>query len=130
MSILGTKTEEKSVKAGSDLDGKNKASAKVASSDASVKIPTVIIMPRISEKAGRLAQENKYVFKVKRETNKVEVKKAVENAYKVKVTQVNIVNNNGKSRNFGQRTGTTSAFKKAIVTLKKGDKIEGLMDVV
>lgn len=112
MSILGTKTEEK------------------AATVPSVLVPTVLIMPRISEKAGRLAKENKYIFKVKPETNKVEVKKAVEKAYKVKVTQVNIVNNSGKSRNFGQRSGRTSAFKKAIVTLKKGDKIEGLMDVV
>lgn len=94
------------------------------------RIPTVLVQPRISEKAGHLASLNKYVFKVLPTTNKVEVKKAVESFYKVRVTQVNIVTNKGKSRNFGRTSGRTSAFKKAIVTLKAGDKIEGLTDVV
>lgn len=95
-----------------------------------VKIPTVLVQPRISEKAGHLAAINKYVFKVKREANKVEVKKAVEAAYKVRVVQVNMINNLGKKRTFGRATGTTSGFKKAIVTLRKGDSIQGLTDVV
>ena len=73
---------------------------------------------------------NKYTFKVLKATNKVEVKKAVESFYKVKVIQVNMVNNQGKARTFGRTSGRTQAFKKAIVTLKKGDKIEGLTDVV
>ena len=96
----------------------------------SIKIPTALIQPRISEKAGKLAQMNKYVFKVKLDTNKVEVKKAVETAYKVKVLQVNMIVNQGKTRNFGRTSGKTSGFKKAIVTLRKGDKIKGLTDVV
>jgi len=95
-----------------------------------LKIPTILIQPRISEKAGALAQLNKYVFLVAKGANKVEVKKAVEAAYKVKVIQVNVVNNHGKKRNFGRTKGVTADFKKAIVTLKKGDKIEGLTDVV
>ena len=94
------------------------------------KIPQVLVQPRISEKAGHLAKLNKYVFMVKPAANKVEVKKAVENFYKVHVTQVNMVRNQGKVRNFGNRSGKTSGFKKAIVTLRKGDKIEGLTDVV
>ncbi len=94
------------------------------------RIPTVLVQPRVSEKAGQLAQINKYVFKVKGAANKVEVKKAVEAAYKVKVTQVNMITNMGKTRNFGNRSGRTQAFKKAIVTLKKGDSIQGLTDVV
>jgi len=95
-----------------------------------VKIPTNLIQPRISEKSGHLVKLNKYVFKITNGTNKVEVKKAVESAYKVHVTQVNIVNNQGKSRTFGRTSGRTQAFKKAIVTLRPGDKIEGLTDVV
>lgn len=94
------------------------------------KIPTVLIQPRISEKAGAMARIGKYVFKVRTGANKVEVKKAVEAAYKVHVTQVNIVTNQGKNRNFGNISGRTSDFKKAIVTLKQGEKIEGLTDVV
>ena len=95
-----------------------------------VRIPSILIQPRISEKAGAMAQMNKYVFLVATGTNKVEVKKAVEAAYKVKVIQVNVVNNKGKSRNFGRTKGTTSDFKKAIVTLKKGDKIEGITETI
>ena len=95
-----------------------------------VKIPSVLVQPRISEKAGAMARMNKYVFKVGRGANKVEVKKAVELFYKVKVLQVNIVNNQGKLRNFGRTKGRTQGFKKAIVTLRKGDKIEGLTDGV
>ncbi len=94
------------------------------------KVPTVLIQPRISEKSGKLAAMNKYVFVVRQNANKVEVKKAVESTYKVHVTQVNVVNNSGKAGNFGRTAGRRSGFKKAIVTLKTGDKIEGLIDVV
>ncbi len=94
------------------------------------KVPSVLVQPRISEKAGHLVKLNKYVFKVKGNANKVEVKKAVEQTYKVKVTQVNIIRNLGKTKNFGNRSGITSGFKKAIVTLRKGDSIQGLTDVV
>ena len=117
MAIFGSTTEEKKEQSETKA---NKTAA----------VPTVLVMPRISEKAGRLAQSNKYVFKVKNSANKVEVKKAIESTYKVTVTQVNIVNNKGKTRNFGRTVGKTSAIKKAIVTLKLGDKIDGLMDVV
>ncbi len=95
-----------------------------------IKIPTILIQPRISEKAGSLAQMNKYVFLVAKAANKVEVKKAVEAVYKVKVTQVNVINNYGKKRNYGQTKGVTSDFKKAIVTLKAGDKIEGITETI
>ena len=123
MAIFGTKTEEQK-------EEKTEQAAPAASSATMVKVPSILIMPRVSEKAGHLAGISKYVFKVKKDANKVEVKKAVEAAYKVKVIQVNIINNKGKGRNFGQISGKTSGFKKAIVTLKTGDKIEGLTDVV
>lgn len=95
-----------------------------------VRIPTVLVQPRLSEKSSKLAGLNKYVFKVLLGANKIEVKKAVEAAYKVRVTQVNMIRNQGKNRTFGKTSGRTSDFKKAIVTLKQGDKIEGLTDVV
>src|SRR5947209_7737948 len=79
----------------------------------------VLIQPRISEKAAKMAQAGKYVFKVASSANKIQVKKAVEQSFKVKVLQVNIVNNKGKNRTFGKTAGTTSKFKKAIVTLKE-----------
>ena len=102
----------------------------VEGSAPAIRVPTALIQPRISEKAGKMVSMNKYTFKVLKATNKVEVKKAVESFYKVKVIQVNMVNNQGKARTFGRTSGRTQAFKKAIVTLKKGDKIEGLTDVV
>lgn len=83
-----------------------------------------IIQPRISEKAAGLAKMGKYVFLVNNKANKVEVKKAVEKNYKVNVTQVNIVNNKAKAVTFGRFTGKRSPFKKAIVSLKKGQSIE------
>ena len=95
-----------------------------------IKAPVVLIQPRVSEKAGHLASQNKYVFKVKTSANKIEVKKAIEGSYKVKVVQVNIVRNQGKNRTYGRASGRTSDFKKAIVTLKKGDTIEGLTETV
>lgn len=83
-----------------------------------------LVQPRISEKASRLATMGKYVFNVKRKANKIEVKKAIESHYKVKVIQVNMINTEGKSRTYGKASGRMSDFKKAIVTLRKGDKIE------
>lgn len=93
-------------------------------------LPLLLVQPRISEKAGALAKINKYVFVVKKKANKVEVKKAVESKYKVRVLRMNMLNTQGKTKTFGRTIGRTSGFKKAIVTLKKGDKIEGLTDVV
>lgn len=89
-------------------------------------LPLNLIQPRISEKAGALGRLNKYVFVVKSKTNKVEVKKAVESKYQVKVVRVNIVNTKGKIKRLGQIAGKTSGFKKAIVTLKKGESIKGM----
>ncbi len=120
MAIFSNKTEDK----------KAEVSAGTPQAGANIRIPSVLIQPRISEKAGHLTSLNKYVFKVKTGANKIEVKKAVESFYKVKVLQVNMVRNQGKNRNFGRTSGRTSDFKKAIITLKKGDKIEGLTDVI
>jgi large subunit ribosomal protein L23 len=126
MAIFSKKPEARDDKVQYKTDEKSATAGNVPT----IKIPTILIQPRISEKSGKMAQMNKYVFLIAKAANKVEVKKAVEAAYKVKVTQVNVVNNHGKKRNFGRTKGTTSDFKKAIVTLKQGDKIEGLTDVV
>ncbi len=84
----------------------------------------ILIKPRISEKAGQLQTQNKYVFEVSKKANKISVKHAVEKQYSVKVEMVNIVNTEGKSRTYGRTSGKMSDFKKAIVTLKEGQKIE------
>lgn len=88
-----------------------------------------LISPRVSEKSSRLLKQNQYVFVVGKKANKVEVKKAVEAFYKVKVLRVNMISVQGKDKMFGRTPGRTSDFKKAIVTLKQGDSIKGLTDV-
>lgn len=88
----------------------------------------MLILPRLSEKANALVGLNKYVFKVGLNTNKIEIRKAVEKSYGVNVASVNIVRMKGKPRRYGRFEGKTSGFKKAIVTLtpdsKKIDVIE------
>ena len=82
-----------------------------------------LIVPRLSEKAGKMNAMNKYVFTIfGKKTNKIEARKAVEAQYGVKVAQVNMITMAGKSRRFGRRTGVTQSYKKAIMTLKPGSK--------
>lgn len=84
----------------------------------------VIENPIISEKATFLEEENKYVFKVAKKTNKIEIKKAIESLYGVKVKKVSIVNVKRKKRRLGRVEGYKPGYKKAIVSLEKGNKIE------
>jgi len=80
--------------------------------------------PHISEKATVLSDENKYVFKVAPGTNKIEVKKAIKDHYGVRVKNVNIINVHRKRRILRGVEGFKPGYKKAIVTLEKGEKIE------
>ena len=84
----------------------------------------IIEKPVITEKAVTLAGSNKYVFKVWQKTNKVEVRKAIEKLYGVKVKDVRVINTPGKKRQVGRFEGWKPGFKKAIVTLEKGHTIE------
>ena len=84
----------------------------------------VLRRPLITEKSTDLQTKNKYVFEIADEANKMLVKQAVEKSFKVKVTGVNVVTMPGKTRRVGRRHVQTPPWKKAIVTLKAGDKIE------
>jgi len=84
----------------------------------------VLRRPLITEKNTSLQAEGKYTFEVAREANKHQVKQVVEKAFKVKVTAVNIMTVPSKERRVGRRIVLTQPWKKAIVTLKLGDKIE------
>jgi len=84
----------------------------------------VLRRPLITEKNASLQAEGKYAFEVAREANKNQVKQIVEKAFKVKVTAVNIMMVPAKERRVGRRLILTQPWKKAIVTLKPGDKIE------
>ncbi len=85
---------------------------------------SVLLRPIITEKTSDLIMLNQYAFKVAKKANKEQVKRAVEHLYKVKVEKVRIINKKRKKKNLGKYQGWKPAFKKAIVTLKEGDKIE------
>lgn len=84
----------------------------------------VIQFPHITEKATDATGLDKYIFKVGPKANKIEIKKSVESSYGVDVTKVNIVNVCSKKRRVGRNIGWTKGYKKAIVSIKSGQKIE------
>ena len=84
----------------------------------------VLRRPLVTEKNTILQAQNKYAFEVAKEANKPQIKQAVEKAFKVKVTTVNVTKVSGKMRRVGRRLVLTRPWKKAIVTLRPGDKIE------
>lgn len=82
----------------------------------------IIRKPLISEKSTGMMEEMKYVFQVDTKANKVEIKKAVEELFKVKVKDVNTIRVTGKMKRMGAFTGRRPSWKKAIVTLEEGSK--------
>ena len=86
---------------------------------------TIIKSPIITEKSTDLTGKyNKYSFAVDRRANKIEIKKAIQELFKVKVLKVNTVKMRGKQRRVRFRQGKTPDWKKTVVTLREGDKIE------
>ncbi|PIS39339.1 MAG: 50S ribosomal protein L23 [Candidatus Nealsonbacteria bacterium CG08_land_8_20_14_0_20_38_20] len=84
----------------------------------------ILKSPHITEKATDLTQKNQYVFKVYPEVNKIELKKAIEAIYGVDVAAVKIINLPRKRRRLGKISGWRKGYKKAIVKIKEGQKIE------
>lgn len=84
---------------------------------------TLIKKPVISEKSINQGETNKYTFLIADEADKVSVARAIEATYKVEVIKVNIVKLPAKTKRYGKRIGTRSSRKKAVVTLKAGDRI-------
>jgi len=85
---------------------------------------SVIIRPIISEKSYAGIENNRYTFEVDKRATKPEIRDAVTEVFKVTVTSVNTMRVPGKTRRLRASTGTTRSWKKAVVTLKEGDKIE------
>ncbi|MCM8777436.1 MAG: 50S ribosomal protein L23 [Candidatus Omnitrophica bacterium] len=84
----------------------------------------IIKFPLVTEKATEAIADNKYTFKVDKRARKTQIKEAIEEIYNVKVEKINIVNMHPKKKNYRFRIeGYKSGYKKAIVTLKEGDKI-------
>jgi large subunit ribosomal protein L23 len=90
----------------------------------------ILLNHHLSEKTNLFSQTGRYVFRVAKDSNKIEIKRAVESVYDVHVVSVNIINNQGKSRRQGRIYGMTSDWKKAVVTLKSGERITGLAEGV
>ncbi|GAB4140637.1 MAG: 50S ribosomal protein L23 [Planctomycetota bacterium] len=90
----------------------------------------IIIRPLMTEKSSRLQflhpECAKYAFKVDPRANKCEVRKAVESLFRVKVQQVNVVKHPSKIKRFMGRPGRTRPWKKAVVTLRPGQRIENI----
>lgn len=85
----------------------------------------VLVRPLITEKATRLGGEGKYCFEVQRNANKTQIKEAIEKGFDVRVEKVNVMRMKGKPRRVvGNRIKHSPAWKKAVVTLAPGDKIE------
>jgi large subunit ribosomal protein L23 len=84
----------------------------------------ILVKPLITEKATNLVSLNKYVFKVASKANKIEIKKAIKSLYGFEPVSINIINERGKRVTSGRISGKKSNWKKAIVTLKQGDKLE------
>ena len=83
-----------------------------------------IISPTITEKATSLSEFNKVVFKVHRKANKKSIKKSIEKIFKVNVVKVNTINLKGKTKMVRGKKTSKPGYRKAIVTLKKGQSID------
>ena len=84
----------------------------------------IIISPNVTEKSTSLSEFNKVVFKVQKNVSKKLIKKNIEKIFKVKVIKVNTINLKGKSKIVKNKRAYKSGYKKAIVTLKKGQSID------
>tara|TARA_B100000965_G_C19294494_1_gene627380 strand:+ start:288 stop:581 length:294 start_codon:yes stop_codon:yes gene_type:complete len=83
-----------------------------------------ILFPVVTEKSTNLSEQNKIVFKVRQDANKKNIKKNIEKLFKVNVIKVNIINKKSKKKISMGRVKNVLGFKKAIVTLKKGQNID------
>lgn len=85
----------------------------------------VILAPIVTEKSANISADGRKVeLKVARDANKIQIRQAVEKIFNVKVTNVNIINVRPKKKRVGRYTGTTKAYKKAIITLAEGSKLD------
>lgn len=85
----------------------------------------VLIAPHVTEKTSRAMQNhNQYTFRVRRNATKIDIKKAVELMFDVKVSGVQVINEPGKQRRFGKTLGRTQDWKKAYVSLAEGQAID------
>jgi large subunit ribosomal protein L23 len=88
-------------------------------------IYTIIKKPLFTEKGSNLKEsQNKILVEVSRDANKVDIKRAIEEIFKVKVDKVATINTNGKWKRYGKSIGKRPDRKKAVITLEKGEKLD------
>ena len=83
-----------------------------------------IIAPHVTEKSTNLSEQNKIIFKVPNKANKTNLKKNIEKIFKVNVTKINIINKRTRIKTSNRRSKKVTGYKKAIVTIKKGQNID------
>ena len=83
-----------------------------------------ILFPMVTEKSTNLSEQNKVVFKVPQKANKKNLKTNIEKIFKVNVTKINIINKQNRTKMTRGKKVKVSGFKKAIITLKKGQSID------
>jgi len=121
-----TERKEKTVKTSKTEKPKNEAAKrKVAKKEENI-AHKILLENLISEKATMLASQNKYIFKVKKDAGKFQIKEAVEGYYGVQVVSVNTIKISPKKRIHGRTIGWKKGFKKAVVTLREGDTIAAM----
>lgn len=115
---------EKTAKTAKTPKAKEEKAASVSFKGTGSVAVSLLKQPHITEKSTYLSEDNKYVFEVYKNSNKIEIKKAIEKLYKTKVLSVNIINIPSKKKRSGRGYGVKSGYKKAIVALPKGQKID------
>ena len=129
------KAKTEAVKAAEKKEAVKAAEKKVEKKEEAVKAPSAkeknykfsyeaVKKPHISEKASYLSEKDQYIFEISPSYNKSEVKNAVEGIYGVDVLSVNVIKIPAKKRRLGRTEGFRKAYKKAIVKIKEGQKIE------
>jgi len=103
---------------------KKEVKAKKAKKEETKEAYKVLVKPLVTEKATDLVSQNQYSFVVAAKANKIEIKKAIKSLYGLEPLTVNIINMRGKFVRTGKTSGKKKNWKKAIITLKAGDKIE------
>ncbi len=129
LKLFKNKTKKKEVESEKDNSVLEKKKEERGSKSGTSKLDMTyrhLLSPLVTEKSAYLKEGNKYVFKVSDKASKVEIKKAVQLIYGAKVADVNVINIHPKKRRFGRSLGFKSGYRKAIVSLIKGEKIEEL----
>lgn len=90
----------------------------------SFRLPMILKAAHVTEKAGDLAGKNQYIFKIYPEANKIKIKQEVENVFNVNVTSIRTINIPKRKKKLGKIIGWQKGYKKAIIGIKKGQKID------